>query len=228
MAYEFDVAQGVMTIHYLLLTFMLSLAALQIGATVGGVRGIWLIESARWNLAAAIAIAVTGVSVFTLLPLWTDGPWAAGSVVEGTSEGRTWGAAALEDLTRARNLNDIHGGLNGGDYGSWFPVSAIVAVGFSVVFAALRRRMTRGLARPALSPDHDGFEALSRTDWFAAVRNSLRHLRGTIWHDLRAMLDAAPDWALPKIIANRVQLDDRRGQPTGSRSDDRRGQGVAG
>ena len=127
-----------MTRHYLLLVFLLSLSALQLGASVGGVRGLWLLGSKRWNMALAIGLGISGLVIFTMLPLWTDGPWAAGSVADGTSEGRQWGVAAFADLTRARNLNDIHGGLNGGDYGAWFPLTALGSVVVSALVGALR------------------------------------------------------------------------------------------
>lgn len=192
-----------MTRHYLLLVFLLSLASLQLGASVGGLRGLWLLPNKRWNMALAAILGVVGIAVFTFLPLWTDGPWAAGSVVDGTSESRKWGTAAFEDLTRSRNLNDIHGGLNGGDYGAWFPLTALAAVGFSVVLAAVRMRF---LGRPAPEDDpagHDGFGALARVDWFSALRTSWGKLRRTIWRDLLLLLRESPNWTLPKTVARR-------------------------
>lgn len=196
-----------MTRHYLLLVFLLSLGSVQIGASVGGLRGLWLLSDKRWNVALAVALGLAGIALFTLMPLWTDGPWAAGSVVDGTSESRRWGAAAFEDLTRSRNLNDIHGGLNGGDYGAWFPLTALAAVGFSVVAAAVRMRFAGRPATGDAPAGADGFGALSYMDWFAALRVSWRKLRRTIWSDLLSLLRETPSWTLPKLIARRW-LDD--------------------
>lgn len=192
-----------MTRHYLLLVFLLSLGGLQVGASIGGLRGLWLLSDKRWNIVLAIALGAAGVAIFTLLPLWTDGPWAVGSVVDGTSESRKWGTAAFEDLTRSRNLNDIHGGLNGGDYGAWFPLTALAAVGFSVVGGAIRMRFLGGAVKDGDLADKDGFGALSRVHWFAALRVSWRELRRTVWVDLVTLLRETPDWTIPKLIARR-------------------------
>ena len=193
-----------MTRHYLLLVFLLSLGALQVSASIGGLRGMWLLPAKRWNIAVAVALGVTGLAIFVFLPMWTDGPWANGTVVDGTSEGRLWGRASLEDLSRARNLNDIHGGLNGGDYGAWFPLTALAAVGFSVVVGAVRNRVKRKSA-PAPTHDHarDGFGAMENSDWFSAARISWRRLRWTIWRDLLLLLRESPGWTIPKLIARR-------------------------
>lgn len=203
MDYDFEVAQAVMTRHYLLLVFLLSLGSLQFGASIGGLRGLWLLPDKRWNMVLACALGLAGLTIFTVLPLWTDGPWAAGSVVEGTSGSRSWGTAAFEDITRSRNLNDIHGGLNGGDYGAWFPLTALAAVGFSVVVAAVRIRIA---GRPVAAGDRDevdGFGALSEMDWFESARISWGKLRTSIWNDLISLLSAAPSWTLPKLLARR-------------------------
>lgn len=192
-----------MTRHYLLLVFLLSLGSLQVGASVGGVRGLWLLPDKRWNIALGIALGLAGLVIFTVLPLWTDGPWAAGSVVDGTSESRSWGTAAFEDLTRSRNLNDIHGGLNGGDYGAWFPLTALAAVGFSVVVAAIRLRVSGSASVARYRMDLDGFDALSQMDWFAALRVSRRRLRRTLWIDLVVVLMGASKWTLPKLLTRR-------------------------
>lgn len=204
MVYEFEVAQAVMTLHYLLLVFLLSLGALQVSASIGGLRGLWLLPRKRWNVALAIALGVMGVAIFVLLPILTDGPWATGTVVDGTSEGRLWGRASLEDLSRARNLNDIHGGLNGGDYGAWFPLTALAAVGFSVVVGALRMRVNSE-SGPASGDDQEceGFGALENMDWFSAARISWRKLRLTVWRDLLLLLRETPGWTIPKLIARR-------------------------
>lgn len=203
MDYDFEVAQAVMTRHYLLLVFLLSLGSLQVGASIGGVRGLWLLSDKRWNIALGIALGLAGLVIFTVLPLWTDGPWEAGSVVDGTSESRSWGTAAFEDLTRSRNLNDIHGGLNGGDYGAWFPLTALAAVGFSVVVAAIRLRVAGSASVARYRMDLDGFDALSQMDWFAALRVSRRRLRRTLWIDLVVVLMGASKWTLPKLLTRR-------------------------
>ena len=89
--YDFEVAQAVMTRHYLVLVFLLSLGSLQFGASVGGLRGLWLLPDKRSNMVLAVTLGVAGIALFTFLPLWSDGPWADGSVVDGTSESRKWG-----------------------------------------------------------------------------------------------------------------------------------------
>ena len=207
MDYDFEVAQAVMTRHYLVLVFLLSLGSLQFGASVGGLRGLWLLPDKRSNMVLAVTLGVAGITLFTFLPLWTDGPWADGSVVDGTSESRKWGTATFEDVTKSRNLNDIHGGLNGGDYGAWFPLTALAAVGFSVVIAAARMRFVSRSDAEDDSEQSDGFGALSRMDWFSALRTSWSKLRKTVWGDLALLLRESPDWSLPKIVARRW-LDD--------------------
>ena len=193
-----------MTRHYLVLVFMLSLGALQVGASLGGLRGLWLLPAKHWNMALAIALGIAGIALFVLLPIWTAGPWASGTVVDGTSEGRSWGRAGFEELSRARNLNDIHGGLNGGDYGAWFPLTALGAVGFSVVVGAVKLRFGGKLEVDSESGrGGDGFDELTRTDWFTAARNSWRALRRTVWLDMRSLLRETPRWTIPKLIARR-------------------------
>ena len=117
------------------------------------------------------------------------------------------GTAAFEDVTKSRNLNDIHGGLNGGDYGAWFPLTALAAVGFSVVIAAVRMRFVTRSDTGDDSEQSDGFGSLSRMDWFSALRTSWSKLRKTVWGDLALLLRESPDWSLPKIVARRW-LDD--------------------
>ena len=193
-----------MTRHYLLLVFLLSLGALQFGASLGGLRGLWLLPHKRWNMVLAVALGIAGIAMFILLPIWTSGPWSSGTVVDGTSEGRYWGRASFEELSRARNLNDIHGGLNGGDYGAWFPLTALVAVGFSVVVGAINLRFgSKSRLEAEDSSVPDGFDALASMDWFSATRHSWRALRRTIGPDLRSLLRKAPGWAIPKLIVGR-------------------------
>ena len=193
-----------MTRHYLLLVFLLSLGALQVGASLGGLRGLWLIPTKRWNIGLAVALGIAGIALFVLLPMWTSGPWASGTVVDGTSEGRLWGRTGFEELSRARNLNDIHGGLNGGDYGSWFPLTALGAVGFSVIVGAINiRRNDKKNLQSNSGPGGEGFDALRHTDWFTAARESWRALRRNVWTDLRLLLRETPRWTIPKLIARR-------------------------
>ena len=104
--------------------------------TSSGIRGLWLTPYRRFTRWLGFVCIITGIIVFFGQPLFVDGPWAAGSV-QSESSTREWGAASWDDLAGARNINDIHGGLEGVDQGLWFSLAAISAFVESEVFGAL-------------------------------------------------------------------------------------------
>ena len=75
-------------------------------------------------------------------------PWDAGSVVDGTSENRQWGTAALSEISGARNLNDIHGGMAGNRIRRLLVISAVLATLFTAIIGTINIR----IAQPSNPP----------------------------------------------------------------------------
>ncbi len=136
-------AANMMVRDYLILAFLVSLGTLQIAVTISGIRGLWLLPNRNLTRYLGILIIVVGIAYYILSPIWIEGPWAAGSVIDGTSENREWGTAVLSEISGARNLNDIHGGMAGTAYAIYFVASAVLATLFAAVIGAINIRRSR-------------------------------------------------------------------------------------
>ena len=117
MSDQIELAAAVMVRDYFILAFIVSLGALQIVTSISGIRGLWVLPRGDITRVLGIVLIAIGLGYYIFSPLWLEGPWSAGSVIDGTSEGRVWGTATLDEISGARNLNDIHGGMAGTAYG---------------------------------------------------------------------------------------------------------------
>ena len=140
-------ASNLMVRDYIILAFLVSLGALQIAVSISGICGLWLIPNQLLTRILGIILIALGLALYIFSPLWLEGPWAAGSVVDGTSADRVWGTATLSEISGARNLNDIHGGMAGTAYAGFFIVSAVLATLFAAAIGTINLR----LFRPTLS-----------------------------------------------------------------------------
>ncbi len=201
MSYGIDEATALMGRDYLLLAFLVNLGVLQIATTISGSRGLWLLPWKRPAQFLGVALVTAGVAIFVLSPMWVEGPWAADSVENGTSANREWGKAGLSDVTNARTLNDIHGGLDGNDYAIRFPLSALLAF----IVCAIVGGINVSLRRPALArnEDADGLDALAHDHYLGALSRSFRVMQGTIRKDLDRYMADSPGWSIPKLIEKR-------------------------
>ncbi|GIT20082.1 MAG: hypothetical protein CM1200mP39_28880 [Dehalococcoidia bacterium] len=156
--------------HYFLFAFLSSLGTLQIAVTGSGIRALWLTPYRRVTRWLGFVCIITGVLFFFGQPLFVDGPWAAGSV-QANSTTREWGLASWGELAGARNVNDIHGGLDGVDQAIWFSLAVIFSFAVSVVFGALSiKAITKGLKVDAKSDDTDGLAGLVHRSYFSNLR----------------------------------------------------------
>ena len=148
MSDQIESAAALMVRDYLILAFLVSLGALQIAVTISGIRGLWLLSNRNLTRYLGILLIFIGFAYYIFSPIWIEGPWAAGSVIDGTSENRQWGTATLSEISGARNLNDIHGGMAGTAYAIYFVLSAVLAT----LFAAIVGAITIRLSQPSNSP----------------------------------------------------------------------------
>ena len=193
--------------HYFLFAFLASLGTLQISATISGARGLWLTPhrmATRW---LGIVFIITGILVFFGQPLWIDGPWAAGSV-EADSATRGWGQANWDELAGARNVNDIHGGLDGSTQATWFPLAAILAFATSAVLGFVNLRVSKSgdstSAGPqAMSDQPGGLAGLAERSFFANLPISWRTFRSEIAGVWTGGLDSADRWSVFRSIFGR-------------------------
>lgn len=202
MSYNLEAAVTVMYRDYMLLAFMVSLGTLQAATTISGARGLWLLP---WKLPTrllGITLVAVGVLTFVISPIWIQGPWAAGSVIHGTSEGREWGTATISEVINARTLNDIHGGLDGNDYARLFPLSALLAFIVSALAGTVNMRFTTSshYAKDSNTIDTEGLDALATYDYPHALTRSMRKMRPAIKTDFWQLMSETPRWSLPKII----------------------------
>jgi hypothetical protein len=185
--------------HYFYLAALASLGALQIAISIGGYSGMWLLPHRMWTRAAGILLIVAGIALFFLMPLWVDGPWAAGSVVADSSM-RQWGKADWGDLGAARNVNDIDGGLSGTGQATWFPLSTLIAVIVSLGAGSLNRRLFPGMVPPrrdrAAGRGEDGLEALSGHDYPQALKQSWSKFKEDLPADASRALDESDSWSI--------------------------------
>ena len=211
MSDQIESAAALMVRDYLILAFLVSLGALQISVSISGIRGLWVLPHRNLTRAFGILLIILGLGYYLLSPLWIEGPWAAGSVVDGTSENRIWGTASIDEISGARNLNDIHGGMAGTAYAVFFVLSAVLATLFAAVIGTINTRLfsspsrsegdawseaiTQGVPEPI-----DGLDALKTTDPLTTLKSSLRNLRDTGANDVRNQFQSAHRWSIPSLI----------------------------
>ena len=211
MSDQLETAAALMARHYLILAFLVSLGALQIAVTISGIRGLWLLPNRALTRALGILLIVIGFAFYIFSPMWIEGPWAAGSVVDGTSENRQLGTAALSEISGARNLNDIHGGMAGTAYAVYFVLSAVLATLFAAIIGTINLRtfpppsrsegdawseaITQGVPEPT-----GGLDALKNNDPITTLKSSLSNLSKNGREDVRAEMRSAHRWSIPPII----------------------------
>ena len=205
MSDQIESAAALIVRDYLILAFLVSLGTLQIAVTISGIRGLWLLPNRNLTRYLGILIIAVGLAYYIFSPIWIEGPWAAGSVIDGTSENRQWGTAALSEISGTRNLNDIHGGMAGTAYAIYFVLSAVLATFFAAAIGAINVRLSRSESPHAVQDDgnespSDGLDALTRSDAFTTLSTSLRELRKNGRENFRNEMRSAHRWSLPSMI----------------------------
>ena len=189
--------------HYFLFAFLSSLGTLQIAVTSSGIRGLWLTPYRRVTRWLGFICIFTAIIVFFGQPLFVDGPWAAGSV-QSESSTREWGTASWDDLAGARNINDIHGGLDGVDQAIWFSLAVISAFVVSVVFGAISVKAganSKEFGVDAKSHNNDGLTGLAYRSYFSNLPISIRNFYENSRNFWRDGVGSADRWSLIKIIS---------------------------
>jgi hypothetical protein len=190
--------------EYFLFAFLLSLGTLQISVTISGIRGLWLTPNRTVTRWLGIALIITGIIIFFAQPLWVEGPWAEGTV-EADSISRDWGTASWNELAGARNVNDIHGGLDGTEQSAWFPIAAILAFAVSVVVGALNVRFLMNGKNAANKTDSenaaiDGFGGMAKRSYFSNLPVSWRAFRAEIVEVWKKGMVSADRWSVFNMI----------------------------
>lgn len=198
------VVRDVFASHYFLLAYLASLGTIQVSVTISGARGLWLTPSRTATRWLGIALIITGFLFFFAQPLWIEGPWAAGSV-EADSASREWGQADWADLAAARNVNDIHGGLDGTRQAIWFPLAVVFSFATSVLIGALNLRIFKNAGSRAArliadDPEVDGLAGLAGRSYFSNLPISWRNFRSDVAGEWRAGLASADRWSIFKAI----------------------------
>lgn len=192
--------------HYFLFAFLTSLGTIQIAVSNAGTRGLWLTPNATLTRWLGIAFIITAIAIFFSQPLWVDGPWAAGSV-EADSLTRDWGKASWEEVAGARNVNDIHGGLDGVKQTGWFSLAAVTAFAVSAIAGTLSIRILNTV-QPKSGDDQDpdvpdGLAGLANRSYLSNQPESWRNFHdefGELW---RKGIREAESWSLIKSIWGR-------------------------
>ncbi len=195
--------------HYFLLAFLASLGTIQVSVTISGVRGLWLTPHRALTRWLGIALIIASFLIFFVQPVWTDGPWAAGSVVSD-SAGREWGRASWAELAGARSVNDIHGGLDGPDQATWFPLAAVVAFAVSALVGAVNLRFFQSAeSRAGLTSQDDpvtgGLAGLASRSYFSNLPVSWQVFRSEVVSDWNTEFASADRWSLFRMIFRRSQ-----------------------
>lgn len=191
--------------HYFYFAALTTLGALQIAVSIGGFRGMWLLPGRLTTRYFGIALIIAGIALFFMLPLWVDGPWAAGSV-EADSSTRLWGKADWGDLGAARNVNDVDGGLAGTGQATWFPLAALIAGILSVGAGTLNRRLFPGRMNPSgleIAADADGMDLMVTGTFFSAISSSWQKFKRDLRKDAAALLEKSDRWSISVKIWNR-------------------------
>jgi len=200
------VVRALFASHYFLFAFLASLGTLQIAVANAGTRGLWMTPHAGMTRWLGIALILTAIAVFFLQPLWVDGPWAAGSV-EADSLSRDWGTASWDEIAGARNVNDIHGGLDGVKQAFWFSLAALSAFAVSAIAGTVTMKVLAfaeeqaGKSSSADGTDgSNGLEGLAHRSYFSNLPRSLRYFRSDIGGVWRSGIRDADRWNLMKLI----------------------------
>jgi hypothetical protein len=197
------VVRALFASHYFLFAFLASLGTLQIAFANAGTRGLWMTPHAGMTRLLGIALILTAIAVFFLQPMWTDGPWAAGSV-EADSLTRDWGTASWDEVAGARNVNDIHGGLDGVKQAAWFSLATLLAFGVSAIAGTVTMKVidfAEQQAGESSSPDEsDGLEGLVHRSYFSNLPRSFRNYRSDIGGLWRNGIRDADSWNLMKMF----------------------------
>ncbi len=166
---------------------------------------MWLLPGRLTTRYFGIALIIGGVALFFTLPLWVDGPWAAGSV-EADSSTRLWGKADWGDLGAARNVNDVDGGLSGTGQATWFPLSALIAGILSIAAGTANRRLFPGRMIPDgdVTPgDVEGIDLMVSGTYLSALSPSWQKLKRNIRKDAAALLKKSDRWSISVQIWER-------------------------
>lgn len=198
------VVRDLMVVHYVLFAFISSLGTLQISATLSGAQGLWLTPHRLTTRALGILLIITAFVVFFTQPLWVEGPWAAGSV-EADSVNRKWGVTSWKELAGARNINDIHGGLDGVQQAIWFPVAVALAFVVSALAGALNVKiLATNTDTGKKTPEKmDGISGLSCRSYFTNLLYSWRIFRSEAADEWSEGLAAADSWSVFRMIFGR-------------------------
>ncbi len=199
--------QALFARHYFYFAALATLGTLQIAVSIGGFRGLWLLPGRLMTRYLGVVLIIAGAALFFLMPLWVEGPWAAGSV-EADSSTRLWGRADWGDLGAARNVNDVDGGLSGTGQATWFPLSALIAVIVSALGGLINRkllpdRFERNEAVANRFGESDGLELLETSDYLAAVKRSWSRFKVELADDARALLALSDRWSITVLAWRR-------------------------
>ena len=177
--------------QYLVMAFLVVLGALQIAASIPGVRGMMILPGRVPTRVLGGLLIVAGVVIFYLMPLWIDGPWAAGSVMSDSTQ-REWGKAAWSDLGAARNVNDVDGGMSGTDHARWFPIAMALAMIASLAGGTVMLRLFPPSRSSNAEEWQTGLKGLSSRPFLSSLKTSFADLRATIKTDAENELARHP------------------------------------
>ncbi len=195
--------------HYFLFAFLASLGTIQITTANSGIRGLWLTPHAGVTRLLGVALILTGAVIFFTQPLWVEGPWAAGSV-EADSTTRQWGTAAWHELAGARNVNDIHGGLDGIKQAIWFSLATLTAFATSAIGGAISLKILAVSVDGASEEEYlssyedDGLEGLKRRSFLSNLPISYGNFRTDIPQVWNSIMEVADDWSVFKLFSERA------------------------
>ena len=171
-------------------------------AGFAGLRGMRLVSSARASRWLGVFLIGASVALFLLAPLWTEGPWAAGSV-EADSSTRLWGRASWSELAGAYNVNDIQGGVSGTAQAIWFPIGVVTALALCLLAGALRERWARSRGPAAVEGETlDGLDGLKTHGYQSVLPGSWAVFRREFRVEVAREFDAERHrYGLPARIA---------------------------
>jgi hypothetical protein len=212
--------QALFALHYFYFALLATLGTLQVAVSIGGYRSLWLTPHRLGTRIAGGVLILAGAALFFLMPLWVDGPWAAGSV-EADSSTRLWGKADWGDLGGARNVNDVDGGLSGTGQATWFPLAALITGCVSLAAGAANRRLfparmasaILGIEAATGTGDVDGIALMASHSYREALQTSWQRFRRELPADAASLLARADRWSITVRLWELFRRDDR-GQNT--------------
>ena len=195
--------------HYLLFAFLASLGTIQITTANSGIRGLWLVPHGGVTRLLGIALILAGAIIFFTQPLWVEGPWAAGSV-EADSTTREWGTSTWGELPGARNVNDIHGGLDGIKQTIWFSLATLTAFAVSAIGGAISLKILAASGAEASDDggfdtnEDDGLEGLKHRSYFSNLAVSYGNFRRDIHKVWISSLESADNWSVFNLFSRKA------------------------